>query len=113
MVQQRIDESACCMAWRGMNHETGRLIYHHDVLVFVDHGERNIFGEERCLTHRRNHEVERLPCNERGAGTHDEAPHGQMALRDESLHKRAREPTPICDKPVSTLPGRLWRDRQI
>ena len=113
MVQQRIHERSRCMPRCRMHHEACRLIHHHDVLVFVHHGERNVFGEHRRFAHRWNHKVQCLPRNQRGAGTYDETTHCEMALGDESLHKRAREPAPICDKPVSTLPRRLRRDRQI
>ena len=113
MVQQRIHQRSRCMAGSWVHDEAGRFIHHHDVLVFIDHSEWNIFGEECRLAHGRNDEVQCLPRNERRTGSHDKATHGEMPLGDQSLDKRARESAPICHKSVCTLPRRLWRDRQI
>jgi hypothetical protein len=72
-----------------MHDEPSRLVHHNDVLVFVDHGERNILSEERRLAHWGDNQVQRLSWNQRGAGTNNEAIHGEMAFRDESLHERS------------------------
>ena len=61
-VQQRVDQRAGVYAGAGVHHHAGRLIHHHDVGVFVEDRQRDVFrrGAQRRGLGRLH--VDRLPA---------------------------------------------------
>ena len=44
--EQRVDHRAVGVAGSGMDDQSGRFVDDHDVVVFVDHGERKVLRDE-------------------------------------------------------------------
>ena len=84
MVQQGVDQRAVRVARRRMHHHAHGLIHHDDVLILVDHVQRDILRDGLRLLCLRQRHAQLLPTGDAVAFAGDGAITGDAALRQQS-----------------------------
>ena len=104
--QQRVDQRAALVSRRGMRDEARRLVDDDDVIVAVDHVERDVLWDQRFDRDLGHIELQHLPGTHRIARADALAIAGQAAVGDEPLDVGARQAGRVGHEPVGTAAGR-------
>ena len=102
--EQRVDQGAARVARRGMGHEAGGLVDDEQVVILVDHGQRDGLGLQVQRPDLGHVQLQLVTGAQDGVGLDGRAPGGQPPFRDEPLDVRAGEARGIGDEPVGPSP---------
>ncbi len=91
MGQQRVDERARVVAGRGMRDQPGGLVDDQQVVVLVQHGQRDALGDERGVHGGRLLPGDHVRRAQGLARLGRAAVEPDVPLADQRLHARARQ----------------------
>lgn len=109
MGYERVDERPSLMSRRGVHNQTGWLVEDHNVIVFVENGERNVFAANTGLLRRRHQDRIRYARFDRRAQLTYRPGRADVAAANECLGTGAAEASDFRSKPpVETLARFFW-----
>jgi hypothetical protein len=85
MVQQRVYERPTCVTGCWVNHQTRRLIDDKNVVILLDHADRNLLRDQLRVGDRRDRKMQRATRYQGTARTNRNSVHRESPLTYQSL----------------------------
>jgi len=111
MRQQSVNQRPALAAGAGMNRNSRRFVYHDEVVVFKQDGERNLFRGKIYRFHRRFDQSDMIARSNHVAHTRSNSVSGDVTLANKSLNSRpGKFRRRFSEKPIQARAGIRWGD---